>query len=47
MWINYENNTLPVNIKSSDMSFKTRLNDSLIEYNIELEFAYDTINSVR
>lgn len=47
VWINYENNTLPVNIKSSDMSFKTRLNDSLIEYNIELEFAYDTINSVR
>lgn len=47
VWINYENNTLPVNIKSSDMNFKTRLNDSLIEYNIELEFAYDTINSVR
>lgn len=47
VWINYENNTLPVNIKSSDISFKTRLNDSLIEYNIELEFAYDTINSVR
>ena len=47
VWINYENNTLPVNIKSSDMNFKTRLNDSLIEYNIEVEFAYDTINSVR
>ena len=47
VWINYENNTLPVNISSSDMNFKTRLNDSLIEYNIEVEFAYDTINSVR
>ena len=47
VWINYENNTLPINISSSDMNFKTRLNDSLIEYNIEIEFAYDTINSVR
>ncbi len=47
VWINYEGNTLPVNIKSSDMKFKTKINDYLIEYNIELEFAYDTINSVR
>ena len=47
VWINYNGKTLPVNIKTSDMSFKTRLNDSLIHYKIDVEFAYDTINSVR
>jgi hypothetical protein len=47
VWINYKGKTLPVNIKSKEMSFKTSLNDSLIEYKIDVEFAYDTINSVR
>ena len=47
VWINYQDKTLPVNMKSKEMAFKTSLNDSLIEYKIEVEFAYDTINSIR
>ena len=47
VWVNYNGKTLPVNIKTSDISYKTRLNDKLISYSMDLEFAYDKINSVR
>ena len=47
VWINYKGETLPINMKSKEMAFKTSLNDSLIEYKIDVEFAYDTINSIR
>ena len=47
VWINYKDQTLPINIKSKNMAFKTSLNDSLIDYKIDVEFAYDTINSIR
>jgi hypothetical protein len=43
-WINYENKTLPVNIKTSSIKYKTQLNDKLINYNIEVDFAFDKIN---
>jgi len=46
-WVYYTGKTLPVQIKTSDMEFKTSLNDSLIQYSLELEFAYDKINNVR
>ena len=41
------NKTLPVKVTSNDFSFRTRLNDKLINYTIQLEFAYDKINTVR
>ena len=47
VWIDYKGETLPVVIKSKELSYKTRLNDSLIQYKIDLEFAFDTKNSVR
>ena len=47
VWIEYDNKTLPVTVKSSDFSFQTKLNDKLINYTIEVEFAFDKINSVR
>jgi hypothetical protein len=46
VWINYEGNTLPVNVKSTELAYKTVLNDKLIQYKIDLEFAFDTINTV-
>ena len=36
-----------VQLKTSTMSFKTHLNDKLIEYTMEFEEAFDTINNVR
>lgn len=38
---------LPLNVITSDLSQKTSLNDKLIEYTIEFENSYDTINNIR
>ena len=47
IWITKDNKVLPVSLKTSDIAFKTQLNDRLINYTMEIEFAYDKINSVR
>ena len=47
VWIRFENKTLPVLCKSMDMTFKTSLNDKLINHEIRFEFAFDKINNVR
>jgi len=39
--------TFPVNVKNSELQFKTRRNDGLISYTFDFEFASDRINSVR
>jgi len=38
---------VPVNVKTSDVAFKTSLNDKMVEYQVEFEYAYDAINNVR
>ena len=47
VWIRYENKTLPIIPKTKSLAFKTSLNDKLINYTIEFEFAFTKINSVR
>ena len=37
---------IPVNIEESALTFKTGLNDKLINYTINLKFAFDTINNI-
>ena len=37
----------PVNIKTSDVTYRTSLNDKLVEYTIEVEQAYDLISTMR
>jgi hypothetical protein len=39
--------TLPVNIKTSDITFKTSVNDRLVEYTMEFENSYNVINNIR
>jgi hypothetical protein len=46
-WIEINNQTLPLNVSSSSLEYKTSLNDKLINYTIDIEFAYDTINNIR
>lgn len=46
-WIEYEGKTLPITIKTSNINYKTHLNDKLIEYAMEIEFANERINNVR
>ena len=38
---------IPVNIKNSELTFKTSVNDGPINYSFNLEFASDRINTVR
>ena len=38
---------LPINVKTSDITYKTSLNDKLVEYTIEFDKSYDTINNIR
>lgn len=46
-WIEFENQTLPIQITSSSMTYKTSVNDRMINYDIEVEFAFDKINNIR
>lgn len=39
--------TIPVVVKTSNMTYKTKLNDRLIEYTIDFEDAFDYINNIR
>jgi hypothetical protein len=40
-------NIIPVKVKTSSMSYKTSVNDRLIEYTIKFEEAFDYINNIR
>ena len=51
VWItnttNTEEQVLPINIKTSDITYKTSLNDKLVEYTIEFENSYNVLNDIR
>ena len=47
VWIDYEGQTLGVNIENKQITYKTSLTDSLINYTIDVNFAFDTINNIR
>ena len=46
-WIEINNEVLPINISDSSFSYKTSLNDKLIDYTVKIDFAFDTINNIR
>jgi hypothetical protein len=46
-WIEINSQTLPINISNSTLNYKTHLNDKLINYIIDVDFAFDTINNIR
>ena len=47
VWIRYEGKTLPVIPASKSLQYKTVLNDKLINYTVDFQFAFDRINNVR
>ena len=47
VWIYKDTCPVSVQVKTSTMSYKTQINDRLIEYKMEFEEAFDTINNVR
>jgi hypothetical protein len=47
VWITINNQVLPINVESSGVEYKTQLNDKLINYTVDVSFAFDTINNIR
>ena len=51
VWITNRTDTsekvLPINIKTSDITYKTSLNDKLVEYTIEFDNSYNVLNDIR
>jgi hypothetical protein len=47
VWLDENGTVLPVNITTDSLEKKTSVNDGLIQYSIEVEFAFDKINEVR
>jgi hypothetical protein len=46
IWLHIDNTVRPVNAVSSDVTFRTSLNDKMVEYSIEFEQANDLIATV-
>ena len=42
-----EEQILPINIKTSDITYKTSVNDKLVEYTIEFDNSYNVLNDIR
>lgn len=47
VWIEVDGDTLPIIVSSSSLAFKTQLNDKLINYTIDVDYAFDKINTIR
>lgn len=47
VWMEYENQLVGVIVQDSALQYKTHLTDSLINYTIRFNFAFDTINNIR
>lgn len=46
-WIRWDGQTLPIIPKSKNFVHKTSLNDKMINYTVQFEFAFNKINNVR
>ena len=47
VWLTDNGSTLPINVGSSSLTFKSRIYDKLINYTIDFDYAFDTINKIR
>jgi len=47
VWMHVDNTVRPINIMSSDVSYRTSLNDKVVEYTLEVEQANDLISTMR
>lgn len=47
VWMEMDDVTTPMNVDTKSLTFKTSVNDKLVDYKLDLSFAYDTINNIR
>ena len=47
VWVEIDSVVKPVNLSTRDLTFKTSVNDKLVDYKIDVEYAFDGILNVR
>lgn len=47
VWIRWEGRTLPIIVTTKEHTYKTSLNDKLINHTLEFEFAFSKINNIK
>tara|TARA_R110000782_G_scaffold500_4_gene1689 strand:- start:58 stop:1218 length:1161 start_codon:yes stop_codon:yes gene_type:complete len=47
VWVYDGTNTLPINLKSNTLLFKKGVNDKLISYTVQFDYAFDKINNIQ
>lgn len=47
VWIEQDTITYPVIVTANSLTFKTSVNDKLVDYSLDLEYAYDEIQNIR
>ena len=47
VWIKQDNEVLPVNVDKNSLTFKTSVNDKLVDYSIDLDYSFNAINNIR
>lgn len=47
IWANIDNRIYPVNVTESSHTYRTSVNDKLVNYTIKFEYAFDLINNIR
>ena len=47
VWIEIDSVVKPVNLSTRNLTFKTSVNDKLVDYKIDIEYAFDGIQNVR
>lgn len=46
VWLTNDGTTVPVNVKTSSLDYKTGVNDGLVSYSIDLQYAYSKQNNI-
>jgi len=46
VWADDTSNVLPINLKSNTLQFKKSVNDKLITYTVQFDYAFDKINNI-
>lgn len=47
VWVDDLSNVLPINLKSNTLQFKKSVNDKLISYTLQFDYAFDKINNIQ
>lgn len=46
LWDSVNKNLNPIRVKTSNLTYKNRLNDQKVQYTVEFDYAYNTINNI-